>query len=133
MANDLNRFECIGRLGQDPDVRYTPSGTNYTRLNVAVNESWKDNSGQTKERTTWIRCIAWGKLGEICAQYLKKGSRLYLAGRLSIRRYERDGEPRYITEIVINDMQMLDPKPDTGGQDTTPQPQAEDHDDDIPF
>jgi len=133
MANDLNRFECIGRLGQDPEVRYTPNGTNYTQLNVAVNESWKDKNGQTQERTTWIRCIAWGKLCEVCAQYLKKGSRLYLAGRLSIRQYERGGEKRYITEIVMNDMQMLDSRPQNSGQDPSPQPQSEDLDDDIPF
>lgn len=115
MANDLNRHECIGRLGQDPEMKYLSDGKAVCNLSVACSSSWKDkNTGSKEERTEWIRYVAFGKLAEIMGEYLRKGSKIYLSGELRTRKWQDDsGADRYSTEIVANDMQMLDSKNDS--------------------
>lgn len=111
MANDLNLCQFIGRLGQDPEAKYTAAGTAVTKISIAVGEQWRDkSSGEKQERTTWVNVVAFGKLAEIMAQYLSRGARVYLSGKLSVRQYEKDGQRHYVTEIVAKDMQMLDSK-----------------------
>ena len=86
--NDLNRVQLIGHLGQDPEVTYTATGTARTTFSVATSARWKDADGQVQEATEWTRCVAWGTLAEVCAQYVTKGSRIYVAGRLHTLRWE---------------------------------------------
>ena len=106
----INKVILIGRLGRDPELRYTPSGAAVANLSVATSEEWKDkNTGEKQERTEWHRIVAWRRLGEICGEYLHKGSQVYIEGRLQTRSWEdRDGIKRYTTEIVAQNMQMLD-------------------------
>jgi single-strand DNA-binding protein len=106
----LNRVQLIGRLGKDPESRYTPTGKQVTTFSLAVSNRWK-SQGETKEYTEWINVEAWGRLGEICQEYLKKGSLVYLEGRLKTDRYEDKGEQKYFTKVVALMMQMLDKKP----------------------
>lgn len=107
----LNRAQIIGRLGRDPEVRYTSTGKPYTTFSVAVSRRWKDKDGNAKEDTDWFNIEAWGKLGEICQQYLSKGRLIYLEGPLHTDRYEHDGQTRYFTKIVARQMQILDRRP----------------------
>ncbi|QEA38021.1 single-stranded DNA-binding protein [Pistricoccus aurantiacus] len=115
MARGINKVILIGNLGQDPDVRYTQSGSAVTNLNLATSDSWTDKqSGQRQERTEWHRVVMFNKLAEIAQQYLRKGSKVYIEGRIQTRKWQgQDGQDRYSTEIVANDMQMLDSR---GGQ-----------------
>lgn len=106
----LNRVQLIGRLGKDPESRSTPTGKQVTTFSLAVSNRWKSN-GETKESTEWINVEAWGRLGEVCHEYLKKGSLIYLEGRLKTDRYEDKGETKYFTKVVAQMMQMLDKKP----------------------
>lgn len=106
----LNRVQLIGRLGKDPESRYTPTGKQVTTFSLAVSNRWK-SQGEVKEYTEWVNVEAWGRLGEICNEYLKKGSLIYLEGRLKTDRYEADGEVKYFTKVVGTLMQMLDKKP----------------------
>ena len=107
----VNKAILIGRLGADPELRYTPSGAAVVNFNIATDESWTDASGVKQERTEWHRIVAWRKLAEICGEYLKKGSRVYIEGQLQTRSWEgQDGVKRYTTEIVARNMQMLDTK-----------------------
>lgn len=106
----LNRVQLIGRLGKDPESRSTPTGKQVTNFSLAVSNRWKSN-GETKESTEWINVEAWGRLGEVCHEYLKKGSLIYLEGRLKTDRYEDKGETKYFTKVVAQMMQMLDKKP----------------------
>ena len=139
----LNKAMLIGRLGRDPEVRYTPDGLAVANFSIATSEEWKDKStGEKKERTEWHRIVAFGKLGEICGEYLSKGKQVYIEGRLQTRSWEKDGVKRYTTEIVATDMQMLGAKdtadtPRTFDNASTPQetmpPFAKAADDDIPF
>lgn len=109
MANDLNQCNFIGRLGNDPEVRYLPNGDAVANISIAVGESWKDKQGQKQERTEWIRVVAFRKLGEIIGQYLNKGSKVYISGKMVTRKWtDKEGVERYSTEIVANNMQMLD-------------------------
>lgn len=109
MARNLNRCEFIGRLGKDPDVRYTPNGDAVVNFNIAVGESWKDDQGEKQERTEWVRIVAWNKLAEICGEYLKKGAKIYIAGKLRTRKWEdQNGQDKYTTEILAKEMEMLD-------------------------
>ena len=110
MARGVNKVILIGNLGQDPEVRFTPSGTAVANLNLATTDTWMDRqSGQRQERTEWHRVVMFNKLAEISQQYLKKGSKLYIEGRLQTRKWQdQNGQDRYSTEIVANDMQMLD-------------------------
>lgn len=113
----VNKVILLGNVGADPELRYTPSGSGVANFSVATNESWTDkNSGDRQERTEWHRIVAWGRLAEICNQYLRKGSKVYIEGRLQTRSWEgQDGQRRYTTEIVANEMQMLDSRDDAGG------------------
>ncbi|MCS6992459.1 MAG: single-stranded DNA-binding protein [Anaerolineales bacterium] len=106
----LNRVQLIGYLGKDPETRYTPTGKKVTHFSLAVTQRWK-SGGETKEYTEWVTIEAWGRLGEICDQYLKKGSLVYVEGRLKTDKYEDKGETRYFTKVVALMLQMLDRKP----------------------
>jgi single-strand DNA-binding protein len=108
----LNRVQLIGNLGKDPEVRYTPTGTKVCTFSMAVNRRWKSREGTAKEATDWFNIEVWGKLGEVCQQYLHKGSLAFIEGRLQTDRYEHEGETRYFTKVIARSMQMLDPKPD---------------------
>ena len=114
MARGINKVILIGNLGQDPEVRFTPSGTAVANLNLATSDTWMDRqSGQRQERTEWHRLVFWSKLAEIVGQYLKKGSKVYVEGRLQTRQWDdQSGQKRYTTEIVVSDMQMLDGRGD---------------------
>ena len=130
MANDLNKHICIGRLGKDPEIKYLPSGQAVANFSVACSRTWKNNEGQKQEQTTWINYVAFGKLAEIIGEYCRKGSRVYLEGELRTRKWQdkNTGQDRYTTEIVANEMQLLDSKNDSErGADlpTAPQPSAQ--------
>jgi single-strand DNA-binding protein len=108
----LNRVELIGRLGRDPEERYTATGRRLTRFPVAVNRTWKTVEGETQEATDWFQVEAWGRLGEVCQQYLTKGRLVYIEGRLRTDRWEdAEGQTHYRTVVVARQMQMLDRKP----------------------
>jgi single-strand DNA-binding protein len=108
----LNRVQLIGNLGKDPEVRYTPTGTKVCTFSMAVNRRWKGRDGSAKEATDWFNIEVWGKLGEVCQQYLHKGSLAFIEGRLQTDRYEHEGETRYFTKVIARTMQMLDRKPE---------------------
>ncbi|MBC8199919.1 MAG: single-stranded DNA-binding protein [Desulfobacterales bacterium] len=140
----LNKVMLIGRLGSDPELRYTPDGTAVANFSIATSEEWKDkNTGEKKERTEWHRVVAWRRLGEICGEYLAKGKQVYVEGRIQTRSWEdKDGNKRYTTEIVASDIQFLGAKDSSnaGGSYINksaagePAPQdSETKDDDIPF
>jgi single-strand DNA-binding protein len=113
MSNDLNRCEFIGRLGKDPESRFLPSGNQVCSFSIASGQSWKDkNTGDKKEKTEWTQCEAFGKLAEICATYLKKGAQVYVSGRKETQEWEKDGVKKYMTKIIIDQMQMLGSKGD---------------------
>lgn len=110
----INKFIGIGTLGRDPETRYLASGGAVTSFSIAVNETWKDkNSGEQQQRTEWIKIVTFNKLAEIAGQYLTKGAKVYVEGSLRTRSYDKDGQKHYTTEIVVNEMQMLDGR---GGQ-----------------
>lgn len=154
-SRGINKVILIGNCGIDPDTRHLPSGQPVTNLSIATSESWKDKqSGEQQERTEWHRVVFFGRLAEIAGEYLKKGSKVYIEGRLQTRKWQgQDGQDRYTTEIIANEMQMLDSRGGSGGGDfggnnqgggqQQPEPQAEsapaqpqnfdDFDDDIPF
>jgi single-strand DNA-binding protein len=137
----VNKAILIGNLGGDPELRSTPSGTPVATFTLATNESWTDRDGQRQERTEWHRIVAWGKLAEICGQYLRKGRQVYIEGRLTTRSWEdRQGNQRKTTEIVAQQMLMLGGRAagqgdeDAGGE--APEFAAETvkiEDDDLPF
>lgn len=143
MARGVNKCILIGNLGADPETRFMPSGGAVTNFKLATSEQWKDRqTGQQQERTEWHRCVAFNKLGEICGEYLKRGSKVYVEGAIRTRKWQgQDGQDRYTTEIVASEMQMLDGRSDgqsgghepaNTGQQSAP---ADDFDDDsgIPF
>jgi single-strand DNA-binding protein len=107
----LNRVQLIGRLGKDPESRFTPTGKRLAHFSLAVSNRWKSGDGESKEYTEWVNVEAWGRLGEICQEYLRKGSLVYVEGRLKTERYETDGDVKYYTKVVALSMQMLDRKP----------------------
>src|SRR5690606_34864200 len=144
MARGINKVILIGNLGADPETRYMPSGGAVTNIRLATSESWKDKtSGEQQERTEWHNVAMFGRLAEIAAEYLRKGSQVYIEGRLRTRKWQdRDGNDRWTTEVIANDMQMLGGRPGAGA----PAQQAgdaaahaggaapaADFDDDIPF
>ena len=162
MARGINKAILIGNLGADPEVRYTAGGTAVANVNLATSDQWKDKqSGEMQDRTEWHRLVFFGRMAEIAGEYLKKGSKIYVEGRIQTRKWQgQDGQDRFTTEIVANDMQMLDGRAgggsasyDGGGQgggqyqgggqqrqpQSKPQPAPaeqgfdEDLDDDIPF
>ncbi len=115
MGRSVNKVQIIGTLGRDPEMRAMPNGNAVVTVSVATDESYNDkNSGQKVEKTEWHRMTAFGKLAEIISQYLKKGSKAYFEGKLRTTEYEKDGIKRYSTEIVVNDMMMLDGRQDAG-------------------
>lgn len=138
MARGINKVILIGNIGQDPEVKYMPSGGAVTNVSVATSETWKDkNTGQPQERTEWHRVVFFNRLGEIAGEYLKKGSKVYIEGALRTRKWQaQDGTDRYTTEIVASEMQMLDGRGDgvgmgnnmgAGGFDQTPQYNNQQH------
>ncbi len=165
MARGINKVILIGNLGNDPETRYMPSGGAVTNISVATSESWKDKqTGQQQERTEWHRVVFFNRLAEIAGEYLRKGSKVYVEGSLRTRKWQdQSGQDRYSTEIVANEMQMLDsrggqaaPYPDAGdysqsqpqaapaqgvaqatagasAADAAPEGNFQDFDDDIPF
>jgi len=105
----INKVILVGYLGSDPEIRYTPSGAAVTNFRMATKEQWATKEGERQERTEWHKIVVWGKLGEICGQYLHKGSMVYIEGRLQTRAWDdRDGNKRWTTEIIAQGMQMLD-------------------------
>jgi single-strand DNA-binding protein len=107
----VNKAILIGRLGKDPDVKYTPDGTMVTTFSLATTEQWKDKNGDKIQKTEWHNIVTWKKLAEICGEYLKKGSLCFIEGRIQTRSWEdKDGIKRYTTEIVASNMKMLDGK-----------------------
>jgi len=144
MARGINKVILVGNLGNDPETRYLPDGGAVTNISIATSESWKDkNTGQKNERTEWHRVVFFRRLAEIAAEYLKKGSKVYIEGKLRTRQWEKDGQKHYSTEIIADEMQMLDslgdspePQPQDRGGSSAPSyetPPPEDFDDDIPF
>jgi single-strand DNA-binding protein len=110
-GNMVNKAILIGRLGKDPEVRYTPDGTMITNFNLATDEQWKDKNGEKVQKTEWHRVVTFGKLAEICGNYLAKGKLVFIEGRIQTRSWEdKDGVKRFTTEIIANNMQMLDSK-----------------------
>ena len=108
MANGLNKAILIGNLGKDPEMRYTPGGLGIANFNIATSETWNNKEGAKETRTEWHRIVAFGKLAEICGEYLSKGKQVYIEGRIQTRDWEdKDGNKRYTTEIVANQMLML--------------------------
>lgn len=122
MARGINKVILIGNLGSDPETKYMPSGNAVTNCSIATSESWKDKqTGEQQERTEWHRVVFFNRLAEIAGEYLKKGSKVYVEGSLRTRKWQgQDGQDRYTTEIVANEMQMLDSR----GGDAGPQQQA---------
>ena len=107
----LNRVQLIGRLGRDPESRYTPTGKKVAHFSLAVSNYWKNREGDMNESTEWINIEAWERLGEVCQEFLKKGSLVYLEGRLKTDKYEDNGEPRFFTKVVVSALEFLDKKP----------------------
>jgi len=106
----LNRVQLIGRLGKDPESKFTPTGKKVSHFSLAVSQRWK-TSGENKEYTEWVNIEAWGRLGEVCQEYLKKGSLVYLEGRLKTEKYEdKEGDTKYFTKVVALTLQFLDKK-----------------------
>ncbi len=147
MARGVNKVILVGHLGADPEVKYMPSGSAVTNLSLATTDSWKDKqSGEKQERTEWHRVAMFGRLAEIAGEYLRKGSQVYVEGRIQTRKWQgKDGQDRYTTEIVANEMQMLGGRGSGAGNfesapATESAPPAEasassanEFDDDIPF
>jgi single-strand DNA-binding protein len=104
----LNRVQLIGHLGRDPEIKEIPSGKKVCNFSMAVNRRWKNAEGETQEATEWFNIEAWDRLGEICGEYLRKGSLIFLEGRLQTDTYQDDGETRYFTKVIASQMQMLD-------------------------
>ena len=158
MARGINKVILVGNLGRDPETRYMPSGGAVTNVSIATSKQWRDrDSGEQKERTEWHRIVFFNRLAEIAGEYLKRGSKIYIEGELRTRKWERDGQDHYTTEIVANEMQMLDSRGEMGGggggysggpsgggnqggggggsagPDDFGPPPSDDFDDDIPF
>ncbi|MDD3814477.1 MAG: single-stranded DNA-binding protein [Desulfocapsaceae bacterium] len=113
----LNKVMLIGNLGKDPEIRYTQSGTAVATFNVATTERWKDKDGQMQETTEWHRIVAWAKLAETCGEYLHKGSKVYIEGKLQTRKWQdQNGNDKFTTEIVAREMKMLSPRGGAGDE-----------------
>jgi single-strand DNA-binding protein len=156
MARGINKAIIVGNLGRDPEVRYSANGNAIANITVATSDVWKDkNTGENQERTEWHRIVFFNRLAEIAGEYLKKGSQVYVEGRIQTRKWQdQSGQDRYTTEIVANELQMLGARGGQGGPDMqyesasggrrasgggsqggqdNPAPQFDDFDDDIPF
>lgn len=138
MSRSLNKVQLIGNLGKDPELKYTPSGVAVATFSIATSESWKDQEGNQQEKTEWHNIVAWRKLAEIVGEYLKKGKKVYIEGKLQTRSYDKDGVKRYITEIVADQLIMLDggggSKGNSGGSMSESAPVSDGpKEDDLPF
>ncbi len=143
MEKNLNKVMLIGRLGKDPELRYTSGGVAVANFSLATSENWKDQDGNTQERTEWHNIVMWAKLAEIAGEWLKKGQRVYLEGRIQTRNYDdKNGVKRYVTEVVATDLIMLgggkgaDSGTNSGGSQasTVNEPQGQQQEkDDLPF
>lgn len=144
----INKVILVGRLGGDPEIRYTQQGVAVTNFNIATSETWMDKTGGKQEKTEWHRVVVWGKMAETCSQYLAKGRQVFVEGRLQTRQWDdKDGNKRYTTEVVASTVQFLDRGAGTGadkgvgvapgtGEDISfiPEPPVASHaDEDIPF
>ncbi|VAW34449.1 Single-stranded DNA-binding protein [hydrothermal vent metagenome] len=138
----INKVILIGNLGADPEIRYTQSGTPVVNFRIATTERWKDKDGQQQEQTEWHNIVAWKRLAEICGEYLAKGSKVYIEGKLQTRKWQdQNGNDRYTTEIIAKDMKMLSPRGTTdnsnqgGGGDYQDLPPEPPHGtgEDVPF
>ena len=142
----VNKFIGLGTLGRAREVRYSQGGDAVANFSIACTERWKDKSGEKQEKTEWVRCVAFGRTGEVAGEYLRKGNPVYVEGRLQTRQYEKDGQKHYSTEVVVDKLQLLGGNRDggDGAQQRTeqqaaaarsgpPQRKQEDFDDDIPF
>jgi single-strand DNA-binding protein len=142
----VNKVILVGNLGRDPEVRYMPDGGAVTNISVATTDVWKDKGGEKQERTEWHRIVFFSKLAEIAGEYLKKGSQVYIEGRLQTRKWQdKEGQDRYTTEIVADRMQMLGSRAGMGGSNEAPERESppskgakkpaafDDMEDDIPF
>ena len=130
MARGINKVILVGNLGQDPELRYTGSGTAVCNMRIATSESYKDRDGNQVENTEWHTVVAWSRLAEICGEYLKKGRQVYIEGQLQTRQWEdKDGNTRYSTEVKAREMQMLGGRDGGGGDDNSydqsPRPQRQ--------
>lgn len=154
-SRGVNKVILVGRVGQDPEIKYLPSGGAVASLSIATSEAWKDKTtGEQKDRTEWHRCVAYQRLAEIIGEYVQKGAQLYVEGSLRTRSWEQEGVKRYATEIILNELQMLGDRPKAAataqpagtsaahykagrdGESRSAPPQAEpidNFDDDIPF
>lgn len=156
MARGINKVILVGNLGNDPEVRYTPAGAAVTTISIATTESWKDKEGNKQEKTEWHRVVFFSRLAEIAGEYLKKGSQVYIEGKLRTNKWQdQNGQDRYTTEVLANEMQMLGgrggdsgqggfggggmpsaPRPNNNNkpqQNQNQQPNFDDFDDEIPF
>ncbi len=158
MARGINKVILVGNMGNDPEVRYTPAGAAVTTISVATTESWKDKEGNKQEKTEWHRVVFFGRLAEIAGEYLKKGSQVYIEGKLRTNKWQdQSGQDRYTTEVLANEMQMLGGRGGDSGsggfgggggrsmpsapkannnnqqQNNNPAPNFDDFDDEIPF
>ena len=143
MSRSLNKVMLIGNVGNDPDVRATSSGTQVAKVSLATNRQWKDGSGQQKEKTEWHRLTFFGRLVDIVDQWVKKGDRLYVEGRIEYSESETDGQKKYWTDVIVSEMVMLGSTPGGGGgsrgggyqsdPSPAPTPPISEPDDDLPF
>ena len=139
----VNKVTLVGNLGREPEVSYTPGGMAVAKFSLATSEKWKDkNSGEMQERTEWHRITAFGRLGEICGEYLSKGRQVYIEGRLQYGSYEKDGVTHYTTDIIAREMKMLgtkgsgdtySPSESSASPEYRESPRPDTEDDDIPF
>ena len=131
--SSVNKVIIVGNLGQDPEARFTPQGTAVTNLSIATNESWKNQEGQIQDRTEWHRVVLYGKMAETASQYMKKGSMVYVEGRLRTKEWEDQNQnKRKTTEIMCDNFTMLGRKGDIAPRSTN-EPMASTDDDDLPF
>ena len=146
MSRSLNKVMLIGNVGSDPDVRATSSGGQVAKVSLATSRQWKDGSGQQKEKAEWHRLTFFGRLVDVVDQWIKKGDRLYVEGRIEYSETEKDGQKKYWTDIVVNEMVMLGSSPGGGGRggggrggndqddpSSPPPPPISEPDDDLPF
>lgn len=133
MSNGVNKVILIGRLGRDPETRFTSGGNAIANVSLATSESWKDKAGEKQEKTEWHRIVFFGRQAEVVSEYLNKGSQIYVEGRLQTKKWQdKDGNDKYTTEVIASSFQMLDGKPGA----TSSKPKADDSpefDDEIPF
>ena len=137
MARGVNKCIFIGNMAADPETKYMPSGGAVVNFSIGVSESWKDKQGEKQERTEWVRASAFGRLAEIIGEYGRKGQQVYIEGRMQTRKYQKEGQDHYTTEIVVNEFQMLGGRSHDAPFEQKGQKQAapagDDFDDAIPF